>query len=305
MRKTWIVTLLVVIGMVPDLACSAAEKANASKAPDRDDAVRHVLMALESAITAKSSDNATSLFTDDAQFIDQAGDEIRGRKALHDRFDALFADGAGRGVGIGIHPQNLSFLADTVVLVTGEVSHKHGESSAPASKFSMVMVRPDNRWLIKELTETAIQAAQTQSHLQELAWLIGKWTVEKSGTSVEMIVEWTPEKKFLTSKTLLRRNGKQPETDTQIIGWDPRNSAIVSWHFDSNGGFGNGTWTRPAADKWVVEVVGVGADGSNTAASNVFLPKSSDEFTWQSIHRTLDGAPVADTETLAVHKVKP
>lgn len=304
MHKTWFIALLiVVIGAMAQLGACAADKSGTVKGLEKEDAARNVLMALEAAITSKNADEAASLFAEDTQFIDQAGETVHGRKAIRERFAQLFKVGAA--LGIGIHPQNISFLADNVALVTGEVSHKIDQLNAPASIFSTVMVKSANQWLIKELTETAIQAAQPESHLQELGWLIGKWSVENANASVQMNVEWAPGRKFITSKTMLSRNGKEPQIDTQVIGWDPRNNLIVSWHFDSNGGFGNGTWTKTAdGNRWVVEVVGVGADGSSTTASNVFCPKSGEEFTWQSVHRSLDGKPVPDTESLTVHKGK-
>ncbi len=304
MLKNWSVAVVIVaFVLAAPLSAYSADKPGGAKSAENDDAVRSILMGLEQAFTSKSAENAGAFFSDDAQFIDQAGDEIRGRKALQERFDQLFKS-ASKPV-IGIHPQQVTFLAENVVLVTGEVSHKHDGDFAPASRFSMVMVKQEKRWLIKEITETAIQSAQSESHLQELSWLIGHWLVEKTDAGVELSVEWAPGKKFITSKTTLRKNGRQPEIDTQVIGWDPQHNAIISWHFDSNGGFGNGTWSQlPGEKKWIVDVIGVGADGSNTTASNVFSPKAPDEFLWQSIRRSLDGAAVADTEAITVHRLK-
>lgn len=33
---------------------------------------------------------------------------------------------------------------------------------------------------------------------------------------------------------------------TQVIGWDPAAGTIRSWMFDSDGGFGEGTWSKKA-----------------------------------------------------------
>ena len=296
----------IVFGFAPLNAYSAEPKAETFKknsiAPQEDDSVRSVLMDLQAAIASKNIDNLTALFSEDARMIDQSGEEIQGRKALHERLERLKVDSAP---ALEIHPQSITFPASTVALIIGEVSRKRGPEDLPMSRFSMVMVKRDNKWLISELQETTMQVAQTESHLQELDWLIGHWTADRTDASAQVNFEWTPDKKFMKSKCIINRNGAQPQEDTQVIGWDPQHNAIISWHFDSNGGFGNGTWSQQAADKkWTVCVAGVGADGSNSIALNVFTVKSADEFIWQSIHRTLDGDPVADTAPITLHRVK-
>jgi uncharacterized protein (TIGR02246 family) len=270
---------------------------------ERDDEVRDVLIGLATAIAANSSEDAAALFAEDANFIDQSGEEIRGRAALHSRFDQRAK--AGSASSVGIHPQSIAFPAETVALVLGEVSRRQGQQDLPASRFSMVLIKKDGKWRIAELHETAIQAAQNENRLRELDWLIGQWSAERPDATAQLSFDWDAEKKFITSKVSLSRNGKNPQVDTQMIGWDPQHSNIVSWHFDGNGGFGSGIWTKQADDnKWTVNVTGVGADGSNSLASNVFSLKSPDEFTWQSIHRSLDGTAVPDTEPITVHRVK-
>ncbi len=304
MLKVWKAGLvMLVLGLtIATLDANSAETTKGSTAAQQDDSVRTVLMGLESAMASKNFENAAALFAEDAHFIDQAGEEIRGRKALRERFDRLKDASAP---AVGIHPQSITFPANTVALIVGEVSRKHGQEDLPASRFSMVMVKKNNNWLINEVQETTMQSAQTESHLHELDWLIGQWSADKPDASAQLNFEWTPDKKFIKSKCTLNKDGKQPQVDSQVIGWDPQHNTIISWHFDSNGGFGSGTWSKQSDDnKWTVNVVGVGADGSNSVASNVFTVKSSDEFTWQSVHRTLDGETVGDTEPIAVHRVK-
>lgn len=269
----------------------------------KDDDVRSILIKLEAAISSKKAEDASSLFADDISFIDQSGEETRGRAALRERFDQLAKQTTASA--IGIHPQNITFPANDVALVVGEVSRKHENQNLPASRFSMVLAKKNNVWQINQMTETTMQIAETANRLQDLNWLIGEWSAEKPDATARMTVEWAPSKKFITSKCTISRTGTQPQVDTQVIGWDPQRKTIISWHFDSNGGFGSGTWTKhPNENKWAADVAGVGADGSNTMASNVFTIKTPDEFVWQSVNRSLDGAAVADTEAITIHRDK-
>lgn len=285
------------------LGPSAGAESKASVAEQDDDSVRNTLSGLETAIGSRKIESIVQLFTEDAQFIDQSGEEIHGRKALQERFTQRLNDGSAPSVGI--HPNNITFPATNIALVVGDVSRRTGQEDWPASRFSMLLVRKDNNWLIRELQETTIQSAQTESRLQDLSWLIGKWTANKPDASAQLVFEWAPGRKFITSKCTVSKEGKQPQTDSQVIGWDPQQNTIVSWHFDSNGGFGNGIWkNQPDEKKWTVLTAGVGADGSNSTASNVFTLKSNDEFTWQSVQRYLDGATINDTEPITLQRIK-
>lgn len=284
-------------------AASTSTKSDVPSDNQHEIEIRDVLIALEQAINSKNAAQAGTLFADDGLFIDHAGDETRGRAAIEDRFAQRFKNEAIQI--LGLHPEKLSFPASKVCLVVGVVSRKQGQEDLPATRFSMLLVKQGSRWLINEVTETVMQKAQNESHLRDLSWLIGDWQVDKPNASARMNVEWAPGNKFILSKCTLTKTGDDPQIDTQVIGWDPQNNNMVSWHFDSSGGFGSGTWTKePGKNQWTVNVVGVGADGSNTRASNVFTQKSADSFAWQSVHRSLDGAPVNDTDVLDVQRVK-
>ncbi len=77
---------------------------------------------------------------------------------------------------------------------------------------------------------------------------------------------------------------------TQVIGWDPVKEAFRSWVFDSDGGFGEGTWSR-REDRWVVRTTQTLSDGSRASAINILKPDGNDAFIWQSTGRDIDGHP--------------
>lgn len=265
--------------------------------------IRDILIALEQSLNAKNADKVAELFAETGLFIDQSGEETSGRAALQARFAEFFKKESAPV--LGLHPDKVIFPASNVALVTGVVSRRNEQLDLPETRFSMLLVRQGKKWFINEVTETVLQITQAESRLQDLSWLIGDWQVDKGDASAKMNVEWAPGKKFIVSKCTLNKKGAEEQVDKQVIGWNPQNNNIVSWHFDSNGGFGSGTWIYKSNEKrWITDVVGIGADGSNTRASNVFTQKSADEFVWQSINRSLDGVEVSDTEALTVHRAQ-
>jgi hypothetical protein len=310
LKKLNVVLVIVAFSLcLPTVGACAAEPATKAAAKSdvaakQDDMVRGVLIALQNAIASRDVEKTAKLFAEDVIFIDESGEEVRGQKALAERFAELYKSGSLPVVGI--HPQSMTFPADSVGLIVGEVSRKLENEHLPLTRFSMVVVKKGTGWVIQEVTETAMKSTQSLSHLQDLSWMIGQWSTEKDDSSAKLVVEWAPAKKFITSRYTLNKRGAEPQVDTQVIGWDPQHNSIVSWHFDANGGFGSGTWTKhPGESKWTVTVAGVSADGGSSVANNVFLLKTTDEFVWQSVNRSLDGVAVDDTPPITVHRVKP
>ena len=56
---------------------------------------------------------------------------------------------------------------------------------------------------------------------------------------------------------------------TQVIGWDPAAGTIRSWMFDSDGGFGEGTWSKKG-NRWLIKFKQVLPDGRKASATNIY-----------------------------------
>jgi hypothetical protein len=74
----------------------------------------------------------------------------------------------------------------------------------------------------------------------------------------------------------------------QVIGWDASAGKIRSWVFDSDGGFGEGTWTKKG-NRWLVDANATLPDGRKTSAINVMTVLDKNTITWESTGRDLDG----------------
>ena len=284
----------------------SADKKNAATRNEKqqqEESVRNILIALESALSNKDALKAASLWSEDANFIDETGEETHGRKALQERFESGFKKRAAENT-IGIHPSRISLPADNIAMVAGEVSRKVGDIKLPATRFSMVLLKTGTTWLISEANESPLSSISSGEHLKELNWLIGNWNVVTQEGTAKLNVDWAPGKNFILAKFTIHKKDSADQIDSQVIGWDPRTSNIVSWHFDSDGDFAYGKWTKQS-DTWTVDVAGVTANGGSSRASNVFTVKSPSEFIWQSINRLSNGNQVENTEQLKVLKVAP
>ena len=87
----------------------------------------------------------------------------------------------------------------------------------------------------------------------------------------------------------------------QIIGWDPAAKQIRSWVFDSDGGFGMGTWTKKD-NRWSVQKSGVLPDGRRSSAVNIFTQLDDSTMTLQSVNRMVDGELLPNIDEVKITK---
>ena len=116
------------------------------------------------------------------------------------------------------------------------------------SEFTSVRVKRDGKWLIDRISEVEKAKAPPSNyeHLKDLEWMIGSWHDDDPRPAVEIQtdVEWTKNKNFITRAFAVAIGDQVNKSGMQIIGWDPVAKQIHSWVFDSDGSFGEGTWTH-------------------------------------------------------------
>ena len=120
---------------------------------------------------------------------------------------------------------------------------------------------------------------------------------------MEASVEWTSNKNFLLRSFTVREGDKLVRSGKQVIGWDPRSGQITTWTFGSDGGHARGYWSDEG-DGWSEHVEGTTADGELFNSTNVVSQISEDELLWQSVDRSIEGYPLADTTQVRVVRVK-
>src|SRR5208283_759008 len=99
----------------------------------------------------------------------------------------------------------------------------------------------------------------------------------------------------------LQMEGKEAMHVSQRIGWDPLAKSVRSWVFDSEGGYGESTWTR-SGESWVIKAKFVRSDGTTASATNLLTPAGKDAYVWRSTDRVVDGEVVAPSEVKVVRK---
>ena len=164
------------------------------------------------------------------------------------------------------------FLTPDVARVMGQsqLSSATGDASE-FNRFSALLVRRDGKWRIAEIREYAAPPADVTPYerLQELEWMVGDWVDESDNNRVQSSVRWADNQSYLVRTYKIEIQGEKGSSGTMFIGWDPQSGQIKSWLFDSNGGHGEGLWTRTGEKEWVVKAQGVLRDGRPTSATQI------------------------------------
>ena len=241
-------------------------------------------------------------WTAEAEYIRNDGAPIRGRAEIQKGYADFFKTLKGKPT-VEVQTDNLRFpSADTAVSeVTLRLKNEQGELIGSSWR-NTLLVREAGQWKVAMVQEWDRDTAMDDS-LKDLEWLIGTWRMDTKDRDVTTTYEWDENKAFIRGKYSVKEDGKVTESGTQMFGRDNAEGGIRSWVFQSDGGFGDGLWTRDGKN-WTVDFGGVTADGKKLSATVNYVRVNADTFTWQSVQQTVDGQPIADTQPIKVTKQK-
>lgn len=278
-----------------------AVKHKTTAAPQTEEAtVRALLASLKNCVGTADAVTMAQLWTEDGRYIDETGQQYKGRVALEKNFASIFKENGKSQVAIV--GESIHFPATTVALVEGTVNRVEGAQLVPVTRYSMVMEKKGGKWLISSATETPIAEHPATNPLKNLEWLVGDWHAEKDGTSVKMQADWVPSHNFLCCKYIIKKGNEAPQIEMQVIGWDPLRQRPLSWNFDSSGGFGQGSWSHKN-NQWYVDSSAVEQNGSITNSTNIYTNADKNNFSWQSVNRRVNGLSIADLAPLKVQRL--
>lgn len=241
-----------------------------------------------------------ALWTEDGEYIDEAGRMFAGREAIEQEYSRFFAD--HKGVQIRIVIDSVKLLSETAAIEDGRAMLEPAPAGAPAtSKYTAVHVKVNGKWLMSTVRDSRVETPSAFGRLQDLEWLVGKWTAEEHGAKMEVVCRWIADKSFLERKYTLTKHNGTAASGVQIIGYNPQAGHVQSWTFASDGGHAVGVWT-PRENGWAVETQGMAGDGSNTSAINVWTRIDDQAYAWQSVRRTLNGETMPDTDEVVLRR---
>jgi uncharacterized protein (TIGR02246 family) len=286
---------------VPKAAGKSTSQAPATSPNDAE--LRKTVADYVAAIGKCDLDRIASYWAKDAEYTADDGTATNGRSAIAGLFKECLPEMKGRKVTGAV--KSIRIIHPDVAIVEGTIDYADPDGSKDQSHYSAIWVKTYGKWVMSSARDLPVEAAAgpslASSHLQPLEWMVGDWVDQSPTGEVQMSCHWGSNKAFLLMNFQVKREGQDPIAVAVRVGWDPQNSTIRSWVFDSQGGFAQGTWTRNG-HRWLVDTSGVLPDGGTGSSVNTWEYVDGRSFVWRSIDRLVDDQPISDVEVQFVRK---
>jgi uncharacterized protein (TIGR02246 family) len=243
------------------------------------------------------------LFVADGEIVDEEGQSTQGREGIEQVFAGIFKEHPKTHMDLAIG--SLRFIGPDMAVEDG-MATVTDEPDEPAehSPYSVVYTRQDGKWLTAAARDLPDDTPTPEEQLKQLQWMIGEWVDESPEALVMTSYRWTDNQCYILSEFKVQVGGRPVMTGTQRIGWDPLAKKIRSWVFDSEGGFGEGIWTREG-NHWIVKMTGVTRDGKIASATNITTRVSKDRMTWQQRDRMVGEEKTPDIAEIPITRKPP
>jgi uncharacterized protein (TIGR02246 family) len=253
--------------------------------------VKSLLAAYVDAFNRQDADAIAAQWAEDALWVDAETDErVEGRDALIQDYRTFFMGNPEAQLTCRVNyaravaPNVASFEGASVLLLPGVDPIER--------EFSAILVNRDGKWLFHSVTEMARpEGGNAHDRLKPLDVLIGSWVDAGEGPTVRTAVRWGAGGSFLVRSFVVEDEEKGDRQRTQVIGWDPLEGRIRSWQFESDGSFGDGTWSQDGND-WVGRIRQTLADGSVATATQILRVIDNDQLEVETTGIEVDGQPM-------------
>ncbi|MHC5540416.1 SgcJ/EcaC family oxidoreductase [Singulisphaera rosea] len=302
---------LVVIALITNVPGSAhadqprpaGDAGGTASQKDAENAIRATDDAYLRAYNSGNVETIAGLFTEDAEVVAHDGQTIRGRKGIAELFTSIFEEGPGNKLEIKV--DSLRFLGPDVAIESGESTLSPAKGGQPdLGRFTAILVKQDGHWLQSYVREDPDPTISHHDRLKELEWMVGEWVEESRFAVIFTKCRWSEDKNYLLREFTIQVDGKPQMTGNQRIGWDAAHDQFRSWRFDSDGGFGEGAWTRSDKD-WVVKSTGTSPDGRRETSTLILTAVDKNTARCKLVDRTIGGESLPDIDEMTLVKRPP
>ncbi len=240
-----------------------------------------------------------ALWTTDCEYVDETGRIFRGRDTIEKEYAAFFAANPGLKMETSISSVRIighSAIEDGTAIV----KNANGVIMSQAS-YTVIHLKEGDKWLMASVRERATPSLSKHSNFEDLEWLIGDWSAAKDSRTLKLSFKWIADKKFIELSYIVRDKDGLARSGIQIIGRDPSSGHVISWSFDSTGGYGQGQW-RLLKKGLIIESRGMMPDGALTTSSDLVSKIDGDSLSWQSVNRSVAGQSLNDMEPVVLKR---
>ena len=262
--------------------------------PEDEQAIRDAAAKYAEAYNRADVDALAASYTKDATYDEGEGPVITGRDEIRKVLAASLAENKGSKMSIDI--KSIRFTKSRAIEIgVATITPPKGEPDAVPYR-AIHAKQPDGKWLMTSVgPDVTAEGSTSAGPLDELSWLLGTWRDTEEDLDCTSTCTWDRNRRFMMRTFVINEEGRSALEVTEVIGWDAADRVIRSWVFDSDGGFGQNTWTR-RGDEWIISAKGTLPDGGRASAVNIIKRVDNNTYTWSSINRDVDGSMLPDVE---------
>ncbi len=282
-----------VVGQQPDPSRAAAD-------PDQQ-AFKTLSESLVSAFNRADAAAFAATFLPDAELTDDAGTVHKGRQQIEAIVSSFFEQFPG--AQLSTETDSIRRVGASLAIAEGlqTIVTADGQEKS-VNAYTAVLMKQGDKWsYVSCQLEPADEVLTPNDRLQPLAWMVGDWVDEAPDAVVSFSCNWTSDGNFLQLRYESKVRGETTLRSGQMIGWDPLTQGVRSWVFDSDGGYGDGHWTR-VSGAWIIKSTAVMPDGQSGSATIVVEPVDEDKFVMRGLDRILGQEAQPDFEVTIVRK---
>ncbi|MEM9016133.1 MAG: nuclear transport factor 2 family protein [Verrucomicrobiota bacterium] len=260
------------------------------------DELRETAEAFVEAYNSKDLETMTSFYRPDAEVVSEIDwTVVNGREEIQSLFEESFEAFPERKLSLDV--VSVRLITDSVAMEEGVANFLDPSDGSGLSFTYIAILSKDEAgsWKIAETRELrALTETDRVSNLNQLDWLVGKWTLRENELRMDVTIRMSNDGSFLLGEALTETlEGGAIETSIRI-GYDASLETIRWWTFDSEGGFAGGHWTEIDPFSWRIQSNGVTAEGERNSAAQSLVYDGDSIIDWTSTARVISGASLPD-----------
>jgi len=298
--KSRVITTLLLIGAILVVSITESPGQEQQKPLTDEAAIRMAVQSYVEAFNKGDAAAVASFWSDDAEYVSPSGDRLKGRKKIEAFLKKFFEE--NKDLKIEASSSSIRFPSANRAVESGKATVTRPGQTPEESLYVAEYVKRREMWKLTSVKEE--ECSVGYEHLKDLEWLIGEWIDKDENATLDTTYQWSKNKSFITGSFTVYVEGRVDLQGSQIIGWDPVGKTIRSWMFDSQGGFGQATWSRNG-NQWIVESSSVLSNGEKASAINIYTHIDNSTFTFQSIGRQIGAELIPNIEEVFVVRKQP
>jgi uncharacterized protein (TIGR02246 family) len=275
--------------------------AGADDAAEERAAIRKKAEAFAAAFQKADAKALAAFWTPDGDLVDVDGRAVKGREAIAEEFARLFAE--NKGLTLQIEIASVRFPIPNTAIEDGTTMVIPPDGGPPSrARYTNTLVKQDGTWLLASVREAPYVPASNYEHLRPLEWIIGEWVEDTKDAHVgRVLFEWAQGQNFIIGMRAVGVKDILLDDGSQRIGWDPAAKQIRSWNFESDGGFGHGTWQLDG-NKWVIRMSSVLRSGSLMTSTAILTRIDADTISVQGKDQQVNGKAMPDSPVIRMKR---